>query len=141
MGKNIMGVPKMWKKLWCIQLLFFQYCYRNIRLFSITSCKVMAYNLLCFTLGISFFFLIALFKVITLLSSIAIALVIALLWSRGIHNYILFERAITIWEAIQKRSHAPIYKLILKMKQRGYEQKLARWFYFLDFHIYSYFEL
>ena len=34
-------------------------------------------------------------------------------------------RAITIWEAIQKRSHEPIYKNYTKMKKRDLEQQLC----------------
>ena len=31
----------------------------------------------------------------------------------------IVERAITIWEAIQKRSHAPIYKTYTKNEAKG----------------------
>ena len=102
---------------------FFQYCDSNIRLFSIAPCKVITLNpfkilfdisaLLLFDGSISlsvyhcdsdscrsFSLLKAIAKRLPLLFAKAIAIV---------------GRAITIWEAIQKRSHKPIYKTNTKI--------------------------
>ena len=52
-------------------------------------------------------------------SNNAIAILEKLSFLKGNKNdFAIVGRAITIWEAIQKRSHEPIYKTIQKLKQR-----------------------
>ena len=72
-GENIIGAPKMQNHFWCpIKLLLFQYCDSDIRLFYTAPCKVIALNLLCFNLSISFCFFSCLLSIV-----IAIAIIVA----------------------------------------------------------------
>ena len=90
---------------------FFQYCDSNIRLFSIAPCNVITLNPLCILFGRIFFmasFLKLLLFELLLLKAIAIRL--PLLFAKAFKSVNERQLAITIWEAIQKRSHEPIYK-------------------------------
>ena len=116
-GENIIGAPKIRNNYGAIQ-----YCDNIIGLFSIAPCKVVTllYHL-CFIYGISclFLLLISLSKVIAL-PTIAIAIVLAL--SRSQRRQQKYRAiAITIWEAIQKRGHEPIYKT----QQKGFSLVIA----------------
>ena len=94
----------------------FQYWDSNIGLFSIAPCAIIILNLLCFIFEISslLLFLTTLSKYIAL-PTIVRSIVDALTRTYCHHNT---WRAMTIWKAIQKRSHEPFYKTITKMKQR-----------------------
>ena len=58
-GENIIGALKMRNNHGAIKLfLFFQYCYRNMRVFSIAPCTIIALYLFClFLVLVPFFFL------------------------------------------------------------------------------------
>ena len=96
-GENIIATTKIRNNYCAIQSFIFQCCDSNIGLFTIAPCKVISPNLLCILFGIS-----SLLSFLMALSTIAIAVAIV-------------GRAITIWEAIQKRSHEPIYKTDMKI--------------------------
>ena len=99
---------------------FFQYCDSNIGLFSIAPGKVITLNPLSILFGIScllFFLWLSFYSYrssnyrhsysrvsFSLLKAIAIRLPL-----------LFVKRATTIWEAIQKRSHEPIYKTYTKI--------------------------
>ena len=86
---------------------------RNIGLFSIAPCKVIVLILFAsfFASVLSFFFDGFLSKVIALPTT-AIAIVVAIV-----------GRAITIWEAIQKRSHETIYKTHTRIEAKRLRAK------------------
>ena len=103
---------------------FFQFCNSNIELFSIVPCKVITLNPLCILFGISSLLLFLGFfsKVIALptrsfplLKAIAIRLLLLFANAFKSVKEQQLGRAITIWEAIQKRSHEPIYKTHTKI--------------------------
>ena len=89
---------------------FFQYCDSNIGLFSIAPCKGITLNPLCILLVsvLCLFFDGSLSKVIAL-PSIVITTTIA---------DAIVGRALTIWKAIQKRSHEPINKTHTKIEAK-----------------------
>ena len=98
----------------------FQYCDSNIGLFSIATCKVITLNPFCILLVsvLCFFFDASLSKVIAL-PTIAIAIIVALSRKRATTIAVaIVGRAITIWEAIQKRSHEPNYKTHTKIEAK-----------------------
>ena len=79
-GENIIVTTKIQNDYGVIQSLIFDYyCYHNIGLFSIATCRVITLNPLCilFCISFCFFFDGSLSKVIAL-PTIAIVLVVAL---------------------------------------------------------------
>ena len=110
---------------------YFQYCDSNIKLIFIPPCKVITLNPLCSLFGISSLLLIwwlsfnyrDSFRSFSVLKAIAKRL--SLLFANAFKErkrattiaVAIVGRAITIWEAIEKRSHEPTYKTYTK-KQR-----------------------
>ena len=112
-NKNINGASKCEIIMVLSNYSLFQYWDSNIGLFSIAPCAIIILNFLCFIFEISslLLFLTTLPKYIAL-PTIVRSIVDTLTCSYFHHNS---WRAITIWKAIQKRSHEPFYKTIIKM--------------------------
>ena len=118
-GENIIATTKIRNNYGAIQSFISQFCDSNIGLSLLLLVKLSLLILFTsFLISVLyFFFVMALIQ--SYCSSIAIAKRLWLLFGNALKNIKERQlRAITIWEAIQKRSHEPIYKTYIKFKQR-----------------------
>ena len=88
-------------------LNLYQYCDSNIELFSLASYKTIALPTIVTAI------VVALTRSYPLLKAIAKSKGKIIALSRSV-SLAIVGRAITVWEAIQKRSHEPIYKTYTK---------------------------
>ena len=118
-GENIIATTKIRNNYGAIQSFISQFCDSSIGLSLLLLVKLSLLILFTsFLISVLyFFFVMALIQ--SYCSSIAIAKRLWLLFANALKNIKERQlRAITIWEAIQKRSHEPIYKTYIKFKQR-----------------------